>query len=178
MIWNPHTGVDRPLRASCSNSHWEPALWVSEKCNSASSLTPIPCRLHQNEDQSTWGLGVWDMARPRQLDAGRPSNWRSGRVRPESKSGTIRGAGDVREQRGHEAQQGMLVSTEMERMKKIPREPHWEWPWRFHCQPSITINSPFLWHLNYSRVQIREPGVVWPQEGQVRTLTLTHSRCR
>lgn len=38
--------------------------------------------------------------------------------------GTVRGAGDVREQRGHEAQQGMLVSTEMERMKKIPRDPH------------------------------------------------------
>lgn len=37
--------------------------------------------------------------------------------------GKSEGAGDVSEQRGHEAQQGMLVSTEMERMKKIPRDP-------------------------------------------------------
>ena len=39
-------------------------------------------------------------------------------------SRNLEGAGDVREQRGREAQQGMLVSTKMERMKKIPRDPH------------------------------------------------------
>jgi len=38
--------------------------------------------------------------------------------------GKSKGAGDVREQRGHEAQQGMLVSTEMERMKRYPEIHH------------------------------------------------------
>ena len=116
------------------------------------------------------------MARPRQLDDDKPSNWRSGRVRPVEILGKSEGAGDIREQRGHEAQQGMLVSTEMERMKRYPEIHHWERPWWFHYQLSITITSPFLWHLNYSRVQIRD-GVA-SRRTKVGTLTLTHSRCR
>lgn len=86
------------------------------------------------------------------------------------------GAGDVSEQRGHEAQQGMLVSTEMERMKKIPRDPP--------LRKALTVSLSTLYHYQQPipltfkllRVQIRD-GVA-SRRTKVGTLTLTHSQCR
>lgn len=93
--------------------------------------------------------------------------------------GTIRGAGDVREQRGHEAQQGMLVSPEIERMKKIPRDP----PLRMALTVSLSTQYhyqqpiPLTFKLLQSSDKRTWCGVA-SRRTKVRTLTLTHSRCR